>query len=64
MKTWKKVGIGIIILGLIGISACIAVDLSSGPKPIISTRSVEYHTKEELTDLYWQNKTVLDAVKD
>jgi hypothetical protein len=64
MKIQKKVVLGIIILGLIGFTACIAVDLSSGPKPIIPTRSVKYHTKEELTDLYWQNKTVLNAVKD
>jgi len=64
MKTWKKVVLGMIILGLIGITACIAADLSSGSKPIIPTRSVKYHTKEELTDLYMQNKTVLNAVKD
>ena len=64
MKTWGKVVLGIIILGMIGITACIAVDLSSGQEPIIPTKSVEYHTVEELTDLYWQNKTVLDAVKD
>ena len=64
MKTWGKVVLGIIILGMIGITACIAVDLSSGQEPIIPTRSVEYHTVEELTDLYCQNKSVLDAVKD
>ena len=64
MKTWKKVVLVLIIIGLIGITACIAVDLSSGSKPIIPNKSVEYHTKEELTDLYWQNKTVLEAVKN
>ena len=64
MKTWKKVVLVLIIIGLIGITACIAVDLSSGSKPIIPNKSVEYHTKEELTDLYWQNKTVLNAVKE
>jgi len=64
MKIQKKVVLVLIIFGLIGITACIAVDLSSGSKPIIPTKSVEYHTKEELTDLYWQNKTVLNAVKD
>jgi hypothetical protein len=64
MKIQKKVVLGLIIFGLIGITACIAVDLSSGAKPIIPNSSVEYHTKEELTDLYWQNKTVLNAVKE
>lgn len=64
MKIQKKVVLGLITFGLIGITACIAVDLSSGLKPIIPNESVEYHTKEELTDLYWQNKTVLNAVKD
>jgi hypothetical protein len=64
MKTWKKVILGLVIFGLIGITTCIAVELSSGLKPIIPTESVEYHTIEELTDLYWQNKTVLHAVKD
>jgi hypothetical protein len=64
MKIQKKVVLVLIIFGLIGITACIAVDLSSGSKPIIPNKSVEYHTKEELTDLYWQNKTVLNAVKD
>ena len=64
MKIQRKVVLVLIIIGLIGITACIAVDLSSGSKPIIPNKSVEYHTKEELTDLYWQNKTVLNAVKE
>ena len=64
MKTWKKIVIGIIILAVIGITACIATKLSSNPKFIIPTTTVEYQTKEELTDIYWQNKTVLNAVKD
>ena len=64
MKTWKKVVIGLIVLGVIGIVACVVVDLSSSPKSIIPASSVEYQTKEELTDLYWQNKTLLNSVKD
>ena len=64
MKTWKKVVIGLIGLGVIGIVACVVVDLSSSPKSIIPASSVEYQTKEELTDLYWQNKTLLNSVKD
>ena len=64
MKTWKKVVIGLIVLGVIGIVACVVVDLSSSPKSIIPASSVEYQTKEELTDLYLQNTTLLNSVKD
>ena len=64
MKAQRKIVIGIIILAVIGTTACIATKLSSNPKFIIPTTTVEYQTKEELTDIYWQNKTVLNAVKD
>ena len=64
MKTWKKVVIGLAILSVVVIAACVAVEFSTGPKYIIPVGSAEYQTKEELTDLYWQNKTVLNAVKE
>ena len=64
MKTWKKVVLGLIVLGVISIAACVAIEVSKSPKSIIPIESVEYKTKEELTDLYWQNKTVLNSVKD
>ena len=64
MKTWKKVVLGLIVLGVISIAACVAIEVSKSPKSIIPIESVEYKTKEELIDLYWQNKTVLNSVKD
>ena len=64
MKTWKKVVLGLVILVVIGIGACVAIDLSSGPDFILPAGLTEYHTKEELTDLYWQNKVVLNSVKN
>jgi len=64
MKTWKKVVIGLMILGVAAIAACVAIEFSTGPKYIIPAGSAEYHTKEELTDLYWQNEVVLNSVKD
>ena len=64
MKAWKKIVLGLIVLSVGGIVTCIAVDLSSNPKFILPDKEVEYQTKEELTDLYWQNATVLNSVKD
>ena len=64
MKTWVKIVLGLIVIGIGSIVACVAIDLSSDPDPIIPADEVEYHTKEELIDLYWQNKTVLNSVKD
>lgn len=63
MKTWKKVVLGLIILGFVALTACI-VEFSTGPKYIIPAGSAEYHTKEELIDLYWQNEVVLNSVKN
>ncbi len=64
MKVWKKVLLGLVILGVAALTTCIAIDFSKGPTNIIPARSVEYHTKEELTELYWQNKDLLISVKD
>jgi hypothetical protein len=64
MKTWKKIVLGLTALGVVALAVWIAIDFSSGSNLIIPAGSSEYHTKEELTDLYWQNKTVLNAVKD
>ena len=64
MKTWKKVVLGLIILGVVALTACIVVEFSTGPKYIIPAGSAEYHTKEELLDLYWQNEVVLNSVKN
>ena len=64
MKTWKKVALTLVALGVSALAACIVIEFSTGPQYIIPAGSAEYHTKEELTDLYWQNKTVLEAVKN
>ncbi|MDD4311030.1 MAG: hypothetical protein PHW41_00950, partial [Eubacteriales bacterium] len=64
MKKRKIAIISILALGIIVLVAYIATEFSTGPQYIIPASSVEYQTKEELTDLYWQNKTVLNAVKN
>lgn len=65
MKTWKKVVIGLVLLGILAFVAWILILwFAPNPNEIIPSDSVEYQTKEELTDLYRQNKTVLNAVKD
>ena len=63
MKTWKKVILGLILLGLLSFAAYI-VKVLLNPGTIIPGSSVTYHTKEELIDLYWQNKVVLNSVKN
>ena len=64
MKTWKKAVLGLTVLSVISIAACVVIEVSKSPKSIIPIESVEYKTKEELTDLYWQNKVVLNSVKN
>ena len=64
MNTWKKAVLGLTVLSVISIAACVAIEVSKSPKSIIPIESVEYKTKEELTDLYWQNKVVLNSVKN
>ncbi|MCE5187712.1 MAG: hypothetical protein LLF75_00780 [Eubacteriales bacterium] len=63
MKKWKKVFLGLIILSVAALTTYIAIDLSSGPKFILPAKAIEYHTKEELTELYWQNEDLLSSVK-
>ena len=63
MKTWIKVILGMIILGVLSFTACIVILIFS-PSTAVIDNSVEYHTKEELSDLYWQNKELLNRVKD
>ena len=65
MKTWKKVVIGLLILCVVAFVTWILILwFAPDPNDIIPYDSVEYQTKEELTDLYWQNKTVLNSVKN
>ena len=65
MKTWKKVVLGFVVLGIIAFVAWILILwFAPNSNEIIPIDSVKYQTKEELIDLYWQNKTVLNSVKD
>ena len=65
MRTWKKILVGLVISGAVAFIAwTLILWFAPNPNEIIPSDSVEYQTKEELTDLYWQNKAVLNAVKD
>ncbi len=65
MKTWIKVVLGLVILGILAFVAWILILwFAPNPNEIIPIDSVKYKTKEELTDLYWQNKDVLNSVRD
>ena len=64
MKVWKKVFLGLILLSILALTTCFVIDLSSGANFLIPSNSVEYHTKEDLADLYWKNKDLLNSVKD
>jgi hypothetical protein len=65
MKTWKKVVLGLVVLGIVAFVAWIIILwFAPNPNEIIPMDSVKYQTKEELIDLYRQNKTVLNSVKD
>ena len=62
MKTWIKVIIWIVILGVLSFVAYIAF-LIFRPSTDVLVDSVEYHSKEELTDLFWQHEELLERVK-
>jgi hypothetical protein len=65
MKTWVKVVLGLVILAIAAFVAWILILwFAPNPNEIIPIDSVKYQTKEELTDLYWQNSVVLNSVKD
>ncbi|NLI53319.1 MAG: hypothetical protein GX417_03245 [Clostridiales bacterium] len=63
MKKWKIALILILVLGILSFVSYVAILLLS-PSAIIMGNAVAYHTKEELTDLYWKNKDLLNSVKD
>lgn len=65
MKTWIKVVLGLVILAIVAFVAWILVLwFTPNPNDIIPIDSVKYLTKEELTDLFWQNEELIDSVKD
>ena len=63
MKTWIKAILGLIIIVFLAFATYIGILIFSLSKDDIDN-SVEYYTKEELSELCWQNKTVLNSVKD
>ena len=64
MKKRKIITLSIFAVIVVALAAWIAIDFSTSAKFIIPTGATEYHTKEELTDLYWQNSVVLNSVKN
>lgn len=63
MKTWIKAFFGMITLGVFSVLACIVFSVLSPSKDVL-VESVEYHTKDELAELYSQNKEMLNRAKD
>lgn len=63
MKKWKIVLILIPTLGFLSFAAYIVI-LLLNPSSIIPGNSVAYHAQEELSDLYWQNRDLLNTVKE
>jgi len=63
MKKWIKVILVLIILGILSFATYICFLIFSSSTDAINN-SVKYHTKEEVSDLYWQNKELLNRVKD
>ena len=63
MKTWKKVVLGLVLLGIFTFVTWFLImwfDYDS----IIPPNAIEYHTKEEIADFYRENKELLNSVKD
>ncbi|MEA4914323.1 MAG: hypothetical protein VB061_07120 [Christensenella sp.] len=63
MKTWIKVVIGIVILGVLAFTGYTAYMIFRPSTTDFGTL-IEYHTKDELTHLYSQNKELLNSVRD
>jgi hypothetical protein len=63
MKKWKIAIITILVIGIVAFAAYI-VFLIFDDHSVVPGNPVEYHTKDELAELYWQNKDLLSSVKD
>jgi hypothetical protein len=63
MKTWIKVVLGLILASMLVFAGYIGVMIVNLNADDLG-RSAKYLTKEEVTDLYWQNKELLNSVKD
>lgn len=63
MKKWKVLIILALMIGVLSFASYILY-LILNPSTIIRGDTVEYHTKEELTNLYLLNSELLNSVKD
>ena len=63
MKTWIKVVLGLILAAILAFAGYISYTIVSLNADDLG-RSAKYLTKEEVTDLYWQNEELLNTVKD
>jgi hypothetical protein len=63
MKKWKVVIISVLVFCVVSFAAYI-VFLISDDHSVVPGSPVEYHTKDELAELYRQNKDLLNSVKD
>jgi len=65
MKKWKVAILSILVLGFVAFAAYTAYIMKKiDDNYIVHGYPVDYHTKDELTDLYWQNSDLLNTVKD
>jgi hypothetical protein len=65
MKKWKIAILSILLLGFVACAAYIAHIMKLIEEDwIVPGNPVDYHSKEELSELYWQNKDLLNTVKD
>ena len=63
MKTWKKVVLGLILASILAFAGYIAYRVLT-PNPDDLGSSCKYQSKDELTELYSQNKELLNSVRD
>jgi hypothetical protein len=65
MKKWKIAILSILVLGFVAFASYTAYLLIKiNEYSIVPGDPVDYHTKEDLADLYWKNNDLLNAVKD
>ncbi len=62
MRTWIKVILALVLASGLAFAGYIAIIVSLNADDL--GHSTIYLTKEEMTDLYWQNKDLLNSVKD
>ena len=63
MKKWKIAILSVLALCIV-VFVVYIVYLIIDDHSVVPGNPVDYHTKDELTELYWQNKDLLNSVKD